>query len=137
MCIREGEERVGLTLSASSDNLGLSDPLRLGGRRERLLELDGEVDVLDKDALNLDSPVVGDAFDDGLDLGSSGLSVRENLHWSISTCDEMEVRVTNRLEVPGSDNVPQRRLRTLDEGETDVTDSKRGLVGVDDVVVND
>lgn len=109
-----------LTLSSSGDDLGLSDSLGLSGGRERLLELDGEGDVLDEDRLDRDSPLGGDALDDGLDLGGDGLPVREDA-----------------LEIPRSNYVPQRRLRALDERETDVGDSERGLEGVDDVVVDD
>jgi hypothetical protein len=54
-------------LGPGGDNLGLSDTLLGSSRRERLLELNGEVDVLEKDRLDGDTPLLGG----GLDLDGS------------------------------------------------------------------
>ena len=46
-----------------SDDLTLTDPLLRSGTRERLLKLDGEIDILEKDRLDRDTPFLSSRLD--------------------------------------------------------------------------
>lgn len=52
-----------VNLGPRSDNLRLSDSLLGSGRRQALLELDGEVDVLQENRFNRNTPFLSCSFD--------------------------------------------------------------------------
>ena len=113
-------ELGGLDLGARSNDLGLSDPLALGGHGQRFLELVAEDDVLDKHALDLHAPAGRDVLDD----------LANGLRDLLTALDDI-------LEHARAHDVPQRRLCTLDQRRAHVGDAERGLVGRRDVVVDD
>lgn len=53
----------GINLGSGSDNLGFTNPLLSGSTRKRLLQFDGEIDVLEKDRFDGDTPLLGGSFD--------------------------------------------------------------------------
>ena len=53
----------GIDLCPSGNDLTLTNPLQGGGTGERLLELDREVDILEKDRLDGDTPFLGSSLD--------------------------------------------------------------------------
>ena len=110
----------GLDFGPGGDDLGLSDPLALRRHGQRLLELVAEDDVFDQHALDLHAPTLGHILYDLADA----------LRDFLATLDDI-------LEDAGADDVPERGLRALDERLADVGDAKGGLVGGDDVVVDD
>lgn len=67
----------GVDLGSSSDDFTLPDPLLGSGGRERLLELDGEVDVLEQNRLNSNTPLLSGSFDLGVSV-VSGMTQRWN-----------------------------------------------------------
>lgn len=52
----------GIDFGPSSDNLGFTNPLLSGSTRKRLLQFDREVDVLEKDGFDGDTPLLGGSF---------------------------------------------------------------------------
>lgn len=77
-CLAHEPSRV--DLSACGDDLGFSETLLLGGRRERGGDFSREDDVFDEDAFDCDTPFVGYVADDfgylegdGFTLGDDGL----------------------------------------------------------------
>ena len=113
-------ELRGFDFGAGGDDLGFSDPLRLGGHAEGVLQLVAEDDVFDEHALDLDAPARGDVFDDFADR----------------LCDFFAA-LDDVLEDASTDDVAESGLRTLDEGLADVADAEGGFVGGGDVVVDD
>ena len=113
-------ELRGFDFGAGGDDLGFSDPLRLGGHAEGVLQLVAEDDVFDEHALDLDAPARGDVFDDLTDR----------------LCDFFAA-LDDVLEDASADDVAEGGLRTLDEGLADVADTEGGFVGGGDVVVDD
>lgn len=106
-------ELGGLDFGSGCDDLGLSEsPLRRCASEKRL-RLGIQKDILDQDRLARHAPRFGHFCDDLLDLGCDGLAVRND-----------------GLQVAGTHHVAHRRLRTLDEGETDVGDEEGGAVWV-------
>lgn len=84
------------------------------------MELLAENDVLDKHALNLDSPAGSDILDD----------LANALGQLLAPLDDV-------LQDTGADDVAQGGLGALDEGLSNICDAEGGLVGGDDVVVDD
>lgn len=107
-------------LGLGGDNFALTNSLALGSHGERVLQVLAKDDVLDEHALNLDTPAGGDILNDFTD----GLS---NLFTAL---DDV-------LQDTSTDNVAQSGLSTLNESLADVGDAKGGLMGRDDVIVND
>ena len=107
-------------LCLGGNDLALTDTLALGGHGEGFLELLAEDDVLDEHALNLDTPPGGHVLND-LANGLGNLLAALN----------------DVLEDARANDVAQRGLGALDEGLADVGDAKGGLVGRDNVVVDD
>lgn len=79
-----------------------------------------EDNILDEHALDLNTPAGGNLLDDL----ANGLS---NL---LAALDDI-------LQNAGTHDVPKRGLSALDEGLTDVCDTKGSLVRADDVIVDD
>ena len=113
-------ELRGFDFCAGGDDLGFSDPLRLGGHAEGVLELVAEDDVFDEHALDLDAPARGDVFDD----------------FTYRLCDFFAA-LDDVLEDAGADDVAKGGLRALDEGLADVADTEGGFMGRGDVIVDD
>ena len=113
-------ELRGLDFGAGGDDLGLSDPLRLGGHAEGVLKFVAEDDVFDEHALDLDAPAGGDIFD----------NLTDRLGDFFATFDDI-------LKDASADDVAEGGLRAFDEGLADVADAERGFVGRGDVVVDD
>jgi hypothetical protein len=109
-----------LDLGAGSDDLALSDPLALGGHRQRVLELPREDDVLDEHALDVHAPALGHVPNDLGDALSNLLAALDNV-----------------LQHARADHVSQRGLGAFDQGLAHVRDAEGGLVWGDDVVVDD
>jgi hypothetical protein len=107
-------------LSLGGDNLALSDTLALGGHGERLLELLAEDDVLDEHALDLDTPLGGHVLDDLADALGDLLAALNDV-----------------LQHAGAHDVAQRGLGPLDQGLAHVGDAEGGLVGRDNLEVQD
>lgn len=102
------------------NDFGLSGPLGLRGHGERVLELLAEDDILDKHALDGNTPAGGRLIDN---LANGG-------------CDLLAA-LNDVLEGAGADDMAQGGLGALDEGLADVGDAEGGLVGRGDVVVDD
>jgi hypothetical protein len=100
----------GSHLGLGRDNLALSNPLALGRHRQGLLELLAEDNILDKHALNLDTPACGDILDNLAD----------------ALCDLLPT-LDHVLQYTGTDDVTQCGLRTLHERLPDIGDSEGGL----------
>lgn len=112
--------RKGTYLSLGGNNLALSDTLALSSHGKRLLELLAEDDVFDKHALDLDTPAGSNVLDD--------LS---------NALGDLLAALNDILEHTGTDDVAEGGLGALDEGLADVGNAEGGLVGGDDVVVDD
>lgn len=97
----------GIDFGTRSDDLTLSEPLLLGGGRERGGDLGREDDVLDQDALDGDTPLVCDVADDLGDLEGDGLPLGDN-----------------GLHSARTDDVAEGRLSTLDESLAQITDAE-------------
>ena len=113
-------EARGVDLGARGDDLALADALLLRGGGERGGDLGREDDVLDEDALDRDAPLVRDVADDLRDLERDRLALGHDA-----------------LHRARADDVPERRLRALDEGLAEVGDAERGAVRVRDLEVDD
>lgn len=109
----------GLDLGAGGDDFAFSDPLRLRGHGQRVLQFVAEDNVLDQHALDLDAPAARDAFDD----------LADGLGDFLAALDDI-------LEDAGADDVSEGGLRALDEGLADVGDAEGGFVRGGDVVVD-
>lgn len=109
-----------LNFCPRGNDFSFSGPLGLCGHGERVLELLAEDDILDKHALDGNTPAGGRLVDD---LANGG-------------CDFLAA-LNDVLESAGADDVAQGGLGALDEGLADVGDAEGGLVGRGDVVVDD
>lgn len=109
-----------LDLSPSSNNLALTNPLRLGSHRKRILQLIAENDILDQHRLNQNTPGSSDIFD----------NLRSRLSNLLAPFDDI-------LQHASTNHMAQCCLGTLDEGLFDVGDAKGGLVRRGDLVVDD
>lgn len=109
-----------LDFSPSSNNLTLTNPLRLSSHGERVLQLIAKNDVLDQHRLNQDTPGSSNIFD----------NLRSRLGDLLATLDDI-------LQHACTNHMAQGCLGALDEGLFDVGDAKGGLVGRGDLVVDD
>ena len=110
----------GFHFSASSDDLGFTDTLRLSSHRKGVLEIVAEDDVFDEHGLDLDTPAHCDVLDDLTD----GLG---NLFPAL---DDV-------LKDAGTNDVTEGGLGTLDQSLANVGDSESSLVRRGNVVVDD
>lgn len=113
-------ELGGLDLGLGGDNLGFTQTGALGSHGERLLKLLAEDNVLDEHALDLDTPAGGNVLND-LANGLGNLLAALN----------------DVLQDTGTDDVAKRGLGALNQGLADIGDAEGGLVGADNVVVDD
>lgn len=124
---RTGEDIGGLTHQLGSldfgprgNNLALSNTLALGGHRKRVLELTGENDILDQHALDLHTPTSGDILND-----------------LCNTLGKLLTTLNDVLQDTGADDMAKSSLGALNKCLADVDNTEGGLVGGDDVVVDD
>lgn len=75
----------GIHLSARRDDLGFTDPLLRRRGRERLLELDREIDVFQQDRLDGDTPFLSCRFDLQISLYDSRIGCSESGTYNL--CD--------------------------------------------------
>jgi hypothetical protein len=92
----------------------------LGGHGKRILQFPGEIDILDQDTLHFNTPSHCDIRDDFLDTLRDFLSSFNDV-----------------LQDSGTKDMTQRGLCTLHKRRSDVSDSKSGLVRIDNVEIND
>ena len=107
-------------LCAGGDNLGLADTLLLGGGGERGGDLGAEDDVLDEDALDGDTPLIGDVPYDFGNFECNGLALGNDALYGAST-----------------DDMAESRLSTLDKCLAQVRDAESSAVRVADLEIND
>lgn len=124
---RAGEDIGGLAHQLGSldfcpggNDLTLSDTLALGGHGERVLELASENDILDQHALDLHTPAGCDIFDDLCDALGDLLTALNDI-----------------LQDTGTNDMAKSGLGAFNKRLADVDDTEGGLVGGDDVVVDD
>ena len=113
-------EACSVDFGTGGDDLRLSDPLLLGGGRERGSDLRGEDDVFDEDALNGNTPLVGD--------------VAHNFGNLI--CDRLALG-HDALHSARTDDMSQGRLCTFNEGLTKIRDTEGSAIWVCDLEVDD
>jgi hypothetical protein len=92
----------------------------LSGHGQGILQFPREVDILDQNTLNLDTP-----------------SHRNFLDNLLNTLRNFLPSFNHILKDSRTKDVAKRGLSPLDQGGTDVADAKGRFVGVDDVVVDD
>ena len=113
-------ELGGFDFSASSDDLGFTDTLRLSSHRKGVLEIVAEDDVFDEHGLDLDTPTHCHVLDD-LTNGLSDL---------LPALDDV-------LEDAGTNDMTKGGLGTLDQSLANVGDAESSLVRRGNVVVDD
>lgn len=123
---RAGEDIGGLTHQLGSldfcpggNDFAFSDTLALSGHGERVLELATENNILDQHALDLNTPTSGDILDDLCDAQGNLLTALNDI-----------------LQDTGTDDMTKSGLCAFNKCLTDVDDAEGGLVGGDDVVVD-
>lgn len=84
------------------------------------MQFPGEIDILDQNTLNLDTPRHSNLLNNLLD-----------------TLRNFLASLNHVLKDPRTKNVAKRGLSPLDQGGTDAADAKGRFVGIDDVVVDD
>jgi hypothetical protein len=92
----------------------------LSGHGQGILQFPGKVDILDQNALNLDTP-----------------SHRNLLNNLLDALRNFLPSFNHVLKDSRTKDVTKRGLRPLDQGGTDVADAKGCFIGVNDVVVDD
>jgi hypothetical protein len=92
----------------------------LSGHGQGILQFPREIDILDQNTLNLDTP--------------SHCNLLDNL---LDTLRNFLPSLNHVLKDPRTKDVAERGLSPLHQGGTDAADAKGCFVGVDDVVVDD
>ena len=110
---------VRFDLGTSTNNLALTDPLRLGSHGKRVLQLIAEDDILDQHGLYQDTPGSSHFLDD----------LRCRLSDLLATLNHV-------LQHPRTNDMAECGLGALDEGLLDIGDSECGLVRRNDLVVD-
>lgn len=118
--VATGKGTVETNLGLGGNNLALTNPLALGSHGERLLQLLAKHNVLDEHALNLYTPAGGNILD----------NLANRLRELLPTLNDV-------LQNARTNDVAQGGLGPLDQGLTNIGDSKGGFVRAHDVVIDD
>lgn len=110
----------GVDFGTSGDDLALSNTLLLGGGRQGGGNIGGEDDILDENALDRHSPLIGYVTNDFGDFERDGFAFRHD-----------------RLDGTGANNMSQGCLRTFDESLAEIRDAEGGAVRAGDLEVDD
>lgn len=113
-------ELGGFDFRLGGNNLRLSQPLALGSHGQRLLQLLAENNVLDEHALHLDTP--------------AGSNIFNNL---ANRLGQLLAALNDVLQNTSTDNVTQSGLGALNQSLADIGDAESGLMGADNMVVDD
>ena len=116
-CLSHETGRV--NLRSSGNNLRLSDPLLLSSRRQGSGDFGTEDDILDEDTFNGDTPLIRNVSNDLGDFECNGFTFGDDTLHGTST-----------------DDMTEGSLGSLDQRLSQVADTERRAVGIDNLEVD-